>query len=265
MLITELINKYQVNGFNFKDAQNLAAEEIILKKIGNSSLVDNITLKGGILMYRITRNERRVTKDIDFDFIRYSIDEVSIQSFIQKLNSFNDQIQCQIIGKIQKLHQENYSGVRVNLVLRDIENKKLRIKLDIGVHVYTAIEQEKLLFSFDNAKNGIFLKVNSCEQMFAEKFLSLGRLGPISTRYKDIYDMYYLIKNNLVEKDKVIACLQLFLASNNKNPNTIEELVERVNKSLDDNEFSKEASKQAVKWIDVDYDSVKRTLNEFLN
>lgn len=90
MLITELINKYQVNGFSFKDAQNLAAEEIILKKIGNSSLADNITLKGGILMYRLTRNERRVTKDIDFDFIRYSIDEVSIQSFIQKLNSFND-------------------------------------------------------------------------------------------------------------------------------------------------------------------------------
>ena len=37
-------------------------------------------------MRSITGNVRRATRDIDFDFIKYSIDEASIQDFIEKLN-----------------------------------------------------------------------------------------------------------------------------------------------------------------------------------
>ena len=75
MLIKQLVNKYMQQGHNFRNAQNLAAEEIVLNKIAASPLSENVTLKGGIVMFNLTKSDRRVTQDIDFDLIRYSIDK----------------------------------------------------------------------------------------------------------------------------------------------------------------------------------------------
>ena len=44
-------------------------------------MAERVTLKGGIVMYNLSKNERRATRDIDFDFIRYSIDEASVRLF----------------------------------------------------------------------------------------------------------------------------------------------------------------------------------------
>ena len=46
MLIKELINKYSKQGFNYRNAQNLAAEEIVIHKIATSPVVDHVALKG---------------------------------------------------------------------------------------------------------------------------------------------------------------------------------------------------------------------------
>ena len=48
--------------------------------------------------------------------------------------------------------------------------------------------------AYDDA--GASLLINSDEQMLAEKLRSLLKFGPLSTRFKDVYDIYYL-------KDKV--------------------------------------------------------------
>ena len=90
MLIQDLVEKYIKQGHNFRNAQNLAAEEIIINKISSSSLSEYVTLKGGIVMYNLTKNNRRVTQDIDFDLIRYSIDESSIRLFVKKMNNINE-------------------------------------------------------------------------------------------------------------------------------------------------------------------------------
>ena len=145
MLINELINKYKKQGHNYKNAQNLAAEEIVLSKIASSPLSEHVTFKGGIVMYNLSKSSRRVTQDLDFDLIRYSIDEDSIRFFVEKLNSISDGVKASIHGDIKKLHQEDYQGIRVNLVLTDIQNVTLKIKLDIGVHTYSAIEQKRIL------------------------------------------------------------------------------------------------------------------------
>ena len=72
----------------------------------------------------------------------------------------------------------------------------LLLKLDIGVHNHLEIEQERIVFSFGQGTE-LTLQVNSPEQIFAEKCLSLSRLGALSTRYKDIYDLYYLARTGL--------------------------------------------------------------------
>lgn len=77
MLINEMLEKRIAEGMSLGDARNVVAEEILLKKIASSELAEHVALKGGIVMYNLTKNERRVTKDLDFDLIRYSIDFVN--------------------------------------------------------------------------------------------------------------------------------------------------------------------------------------------
>lgn len=265
MLIKETINKYVKLGHNYRNAQNLAAEEIVLTKIASSSLVEYVTLKGGMVMFNLTKSNRRVTQDIDFDLIRYSIDTKSIELFIHKLDSTGEDISASIDGPIEKLHQEDYEGVRVHLLLKDIESSKLRIKLDIGVHTYSAIKQERTIFSFENRNKTVEIKVNPCEQVFSEKLLSLARLGPLSTRYKDIYDLYYLIDNNLLDIVEVRRILNLFFVSSKRKPNHVYELVDSIIDTFNDKNFTKEASKPASKWLDVDYEAVKETIIKYIS
>ena len=263
MIIEQLIAKYKKLGFDYRNSKNLAAEEILLSKIASSPLSEHVTLKGGVVMFNLTKNSRRVTRDVDFDLIRYSIDELSILLLIEKLNSINDGISISIDRKLEPLKQEDYQGVRAYIKFKD--NKSvLRIKIDIGVHTYTFIEQEKIMFSFDT-NNRLFLKVNPCEQIFIEKLISLSRFGLLSTRYKDIYDMYYLIASNLLDIKKTRQYLDLFLSSSIKKPHSISEIISAVTETLNNEQFILDASEPAYKWIDVDFYVIKNTILVYLD
>ncbi|MBR5997338.1 MAG: nucleotidyl transferase AbiEii/AbiGii toxin family protein [Bacilli bacterium] len=262
--IKELVNSYIQKGYSFRNAQNLAAEEIVLKKIATSDLSENVTLKGGIVMFNLSKNQRRVTQDIDFDLIRYSIDEQSIRLFMKKMNAVNDYFKIDIVGEMEKLHQEDYQGVRVNTIISDSNNDKIKLKFDIGVHTYTGIEQIKTVFKFETSDTCLSIKVNPPEQIVSEKLISLARLGSVSTRYKDLYDLYYLIKETRVSPKKVGDNLLLFLDNSKKKPNTLLELENSIFETLNNQSFIKEASKPASKWIDIDINIVKDSIIEFL-
>lgn len=265
MLISQLIDKYVAQGYSIGNSRNLAAEEIIINKIAKSPLAEHVTLKGGIVMFNLSKSNRRVTQDIDFDLIRYSIEEESIKAFINKLNTVDRDIVVSINGPIEKLHQEDYRGVRVKVKLKDSRGGSIDAKMDIGVHTYTAIEQQNLIFSFDNNGDAISIKANPCEQLFAEKLLALARLGSLSTRYKDIYDLSYLISHNLVKTDEVSKILTLFFNSSKREPKDMTALVNAVIETLEDPLFIKEASNPSSKWLDTDYHTVANTIKSFVN
>lgn len=264
MLIEEIINKYRKQGHSSRNANNLAAEEIILTKIASSELCENITLKGGIVMFNLSKNDRRVTQDIDFDFISYSINQDSIKLFINKLNNTLEDISVNIIGKIEKLHHENYHGVRVHLSLLDKANSKLHIKMDIGVHTYSNIIQNRLSFSFSEADNKLVFSVNPPEQIFVEKLLSFGRLGVETSRYKDLYDLYYLISNNFINTNRVKEILNMFFNKSIRDPKNIDALVNMVIHALNEIDFDNKFIDQQTKWLDVDYILLKQTIINYV-
>lgn len=37
-------------------------------------------------MYNLSNDKRRATRDLDLDFIKYSLDDISIKNFINELN-----------------------------------------------------------------------------------------------------------------------------------------------------------------------------------
>ncbi len=85
--IKQYIEDYISEGFTLAQARNLTAQIIILSKIEKSKYVDSILLKGGVVMYNMTHEQRRTTADLDFDFIHYNISNNSdIKLFVDVLN-----------------------------------------------------------------------------------------------------------------------------------------------------------------------------------
>ena len=84
MILSELVDLYLTDGYNQADANIKVAQDIILFKISKSSLNRNVTIKGGVVMHHISKDKRRATRDMDFDFIKYSLEDSSIKNFVDK-------------------------------------------------------------------------------------------------------------------------------------------------------------------------------------
>ena len=86
MNINTIFNNYLANGYSNLNAISKTCQDIILAQISNSSLNKNVTIKGGVVMMAISKDIRRATQDLDIDFIRYSLDDSAIETFIEKFN-----------------------------------------------------------------------------------------------------------------------------------------------------------------------------------
>jgi hypothetical protein len=132
--------------------------------------------------------------------------------------------------------------------------------MDIGVHVYLDIDQQNVSFSFLNDGRGVFLQVNPPEQIFAEKMMSLARLGPVSTRYKDIYDMFYLSKVLGLDNKKLKSIFASFFNRSSRGPRDFKALRDRIASTLDSQMFEKEAKDVTNRWLNVGYEEAKETI-----
>lgn len=102
MNLTELVNNYLSLGYELGDAQSKVCQDLILYKIGKSKYVHNITIKGGVVMHNISKNKRRATRDLDLDFIKYSLADEMVINFIDELNKNDKEIIIKINVKIAK-------------------------------------------------------------------------------------------------------------------------------------------------------------------
>lgn len=117
MNINTIFNNYLANVYSNLNAISKTCQDIILTQISNSSLNKNVTIKGGVVMMAISKDIRRATQDLDIDFIRYSLDDSAIETFIEKLN--DKDIKIKITSPIKRLHHQDYDGKRVFIDISD--------------------------------------------------------------------------------------------------------------------------------------------------
>lgn len=257
MNINNLVNKYLSLGYEIADAQSKVCQDLILYKIGKSKYAHNITVKGGVVMHNISKSIRRSTRDLDLDFIKYSLDDNSIINFINELNKSDKELIIRINGNIEKLHHQLYDGKRVNISITDNYNNFLETKLDIGVHKYFELEQDEYIFDFDILDGSVSLLINSPEQIFCEKLKSLLKFGIRSTRYKDIFDFYYLINNDILNKDRLLKYIDLLIIKDeNINQNTIHEIILRLKTILYNRRFMAKLDNARSNWINIPVNDV---------
>lgn len=263
MNLEELRKKYLDNGFSLANASAKICQDIILNKISKSKMNKNVTIKGGVVMYSLSNDKRRATRDLDLDFIKYSLADESIKTFIDTLNLVNDGIKVYIDGDIQELHHQDYKGKRVNVILKDENNFNVSAKLDIGVHKNFDIKQDEYCFNLEAINESATLIINSKEQIICEKLKSLLRFGIRTTRYKDIFDIYYLINETDINKDNLLNMMNtLIIEDSTMRENNIEDIIKNLNTTLNNNIFKRSLSDVRNNWLDI---SVNQVINNVID
>ena len=265
MDIAKLIDLYVNDGYELTDAIAKVSQDIILLKISKSSLRRNVTIKGGVVMHNISKDKRRSTRDMDFDFIKYSLGNDSIKAFIEKLNNTDDGVNIVINGKIEELHHQDYDGKRVYITLIDENDYRIDSKLDIGVYKDFDIEQEEYCFKLDTIKESATLFINSKEQIFAEKLKSLLRFAYTSTRYKDIFDFYYLIKyGNLNNKKLEKYINKIIFNDETSKANNFKDIYKMLNSIFNNRRFVSNLNNVKVNWLDISSGEVMKCILDYI-
>lgn len=265
MNLQELIGKYVNNGYKDEDASAKVCQDLILTSISNSKYSQNITIKGGVVMHNLSNDMRRATRDLDLDFIKYSLEDNSIKTFINELDKSFKDINIEIVDNIIPLHHQDYNGKRVFLRIKDNFKNQIDTKLDIGVHKLFELEQELYMFDFNIINLGANLLINSPDQIFVEKMKSLLKFNIRSTRYKDIFDFYYLIDKNLLNKEKLEKCLKVIIYNDESlNISSIEDLIKQFKKITDSRLYRNNLTNPKYNWLDKNIDEVINTIQNFL-
>ena len=249
-----MMDMYYEEGLSRELAAARVCQDIVLKAIAIGPLNRNVTIKGGVVMRSLTNNNRRATRDIDLDFIHYSIDDDSIQIFVQKMNCIPD-IKMEIIGDIEELKHQDYHGKSIKVRITDKNGTAIESKIDIGVHKHLELDQEEYCFDVCMDDEGASLLKNSKEQSVVEKLRALLIFSVNNRRYKDIYDMYYL-KDEL-NIDKFLRYIELLIFKDDSmRENTMDDIVRRVENSFKDKGFLKRISTSRQRWIDEDIEII---------
>lgn len=237
------------SGYKRASARAKIAHDIVLAAIKASGMKDSITIKGGVVMSGVTKEVRRATMDMDADFVRYSLSNAAIEKFIAKLNRYSD-CTIEITGQITDLRQQEYKGKRLFLQIMDEEGSRVITKLDLGVHAKMEVAQRDFKFELVTDAKSVRLLANSKEQIFAEKVKSLLRLGTLSSRYKDVFDMYYLIDK--MNRSKLKKYFDLYIYQDKKmrerNP---EAITARLSEVFDDTTFKRQLHNKKFAWLNI--------------
>ena len=257
------IDSFRKEGYSPVSAAARVCQDIVLKSIAASGFGNCITVKGGVVMRSITGSIRRATQDLDLDFIRYSLEESSIRKFIERLNCL-DGITIEIAAPIEELSQQEYRGKRVFITIQDDAGHRLKSKIDLGVHKQVQIDQDEFCFDVCMDDQGASLLINSKEQIFTEKLRSLLRFGPLSTRYKDIYDLCYLAES--LNMERLIICLNTYILSDVVMKETsVDDIRHRIHLTFQNRMFRMRLD-QAVNanWLSIDPSDACRRIESFL-
>ena len=85
--------------------------------------------------------------------------------------------------------------------------------------------------------NKVSFLVNPKEQIFVEKLIPILKFGPLSTRYRDIFDLYWLITEGNLDKNLILKYMKILILDTNINIKDKQEISSIVNLVLNDKMF----------------------------
>ena len=194
-VLARLKRKSKESGKSLQLLLQLFCQEEFLRRLSGSEYADHLVLKGGMFIYTLSNFSSRSTADIDFLLQKQPGGIEDIQRMVNEIISVdtgNNYIQLIPQGyKIISL-QRKYKGVSFQL-LGLVKNTKTPFNVDIGIGDVIVPDPEKLIIpvQLEDFKPAWILTY-SLESTIAEKFEALIQRQQLTSRMKDIYDIYYL-------------------------------------------------------------------------
>lgn len=106
---------------------------------------------------------------------------------------------------------------------------------------------------------------NSKEQICVEKIKSLLKFGITSTRYKDVFDIYYLINTDNFNKTRFINYLDKVVFKNSLvDENNLFEIKNSLDNILSNNRFKSILNMAKNNWTELPVENVITSIIEFL-
>ena len=192
-------------------------------------------------MFHLTNNIRRATVDIDMDLINMSI----------------------ATQNIEELSHQDYYAKKLIVNITDNHRKTYNVKLDIGVHKHTDIHQDTLLLSTEIIDLNIEFLVSPEEQIFIEKLIPILKFGPLSTRYRDIFDVYWLITEGILDKNRILNYMKILIFDSDIDINEIKEIYNIIHLVLNKPMFISNLSNN-YNWTTVNIDTILETIKDYL-
>lgn len=127
------------------------------------------------------------------------------------------------------------------------------------------MEQDELWFDVAHRQEGVCLLANSKEQVFAEKLKSLLRHGIRSTRFRDLYDMYYIGHRRDLDRERLARYIdEAIVEDRDMWDESIGDVVRRVERTLSNRQLLARMKSSHRDWIGRSADEVARWLPGFL-
>ena len=175
-------------------------------------------------------------------------------------------IKIKITSPIKRLHHQDYDGKRVFIDISDNFGNVFSTKLDVGVHKDIDIDQDELCFDLGIDSNSVTLLANSKEQICVEKIKSLLKFGITSTRYKDIFDIYYLINKSDFEKRRFLNYLDKLIFRNELvEESNITELLNSLKYTLSNKKFKSMVNMAKNNWLELSIDDTVNSILDFIS
>ena len=134
------------------------------------------------------------------------------------------------------------------------------------MHKDIDIDQDELCFDLGIDSNSVTLLANSKEQICVEKIKSLLKFGITSTRYKDIFDIYYLINKNDFDKQRFLNYLDKLIFRNYLiEENNITELQNNLKYTLLNKRFKSMVNMAKNNWLELSIDDTVNSILDFIS
>lgn len=151
------------------------------------------------------------------------------------------------------------------MAITDKYNYSISSKVDIGVHNNFNLEQEDCFLDICFQDDAIKLLINYREQIIVEKLKSLLRFMSNNTRYKDVFDICFLLGD--CDAGILKKYFKIIIYSDNTMPvSDDEELLNRLEKLFENAKYMSKLNASNKNWLDISPDeAVSEILEYFKN
>lgn len=212
-ILAKLRNKARAVGIPYQQCLLLFFQEEFLRRLSYSKFAEHLILKGGLFIYVMTGYNSRPTVDVDFLLRRANGDLESIEAIVSEILSISTGNNKEVIltktNVVAISPHHEYPGIRLKITGR-IKNVRIPFDIDIGIGdiVIPNVQKRSMVPQIEGYTTPKIFTY-SLESTISEKFDALLQRLQLTSRMKDLYDIFHL--SRIFDFDGRSLCDALFL------------------------------------------------------